>query len=197
MTHIDRSRDALIIVDVQNDFCPGGALAVPGGDEVVAVANRLIPRFATVVFTRDWHPPDHCSFDPHPQFMDASWPQHCIAGTPGAELHPGLEVPERALIVDKATERGTDAYSGFDGTKLASELRRRGCTRVFVMGLATDYCVQATALDALHEGFAAVLVVDGARGVDVPPGSSRRAIEEMVAAGVELVESEDVEQGPG
>jgi len=181
--------DALIVVDVQNDFCPGGSLAVSGGDEVVPVANRLAPCFATVVYTRDWHPADHCSFDPQPSYSDGSWPAHCVAGTPGAELHPDLVLPPGALVVSKATEPGTDAYSGFAGTELAATLRVRGCERVFVMGLATDYCVQATALDALREGFVTFLVEDGVRAVDVPPGSGAQAVAELRRAGVEVVSS--------
>lgn len=175
--------DALIVVDVQNDFCPGGAMAVNNGDAVVPVLNNLMPRFGTVAFTRDWHPPNHCSFSENPQYVDGSWPPHCIADSPGAQFHPDLKVPEDAIVVNKATERDAEAYGGFDGTALEEQLRQRGVDRVFVGGLATDYCVKATVLEAIERGFRTVLIQDACRAVDVPQGSGASAISEMAQAG--------------
>ncbi len=183
-------RDALIVVDLQRDFCPGGALAVPGGDEIIPVVNSLIPLFKTVVFTRDWHPPDHISFSPNPRFTDGSWPVHCVAGTPGAEFHPDLKIPPHAIIVSKATERDREAYSGFEGTELDRILKERGIKRIFVCGLATDYCVKNTALDGVRLGYEVYLIEDGVRGVDAPPGNLKRALEEMKKAGVKFLRSE-------
>lgn len=180
-------KDGLIVVDVQNDFCPGGALAVTEGDQVVPVINRLLPRFQTRVFTRDWHPENHCSFSDAPEMKDGSWPVHCVAGTEGAAFHPGLDVPEDARIVNKATAPGAEAYSGFDGTGLARYLRDRGVERVVVAGLATDYCVKNTVLDALANGFETVVVADAVRGVDLPPGSAGEALAEMRDAGARIV----------
>jgi nicotinamidase/pyrazinamidase len=188
-----RDGDALIAVDVQNDFLPGGSLAVSDGDRVVPVLNALIPRFRTRVFTRDWHPAKHVSFSDDPEFVDKSWPAHCVQDTPGAEFHQDLEVPDDAIIVSKATDPAKDAYSAFEGTGLADDLRERGVNRVVIGGLATDYCVKATALDAVREGFEAVVVLDACRGVDVPPGTAQAAVEEMKAAGALVIDSGDVE----
>jgi len=175
--------DALIIVDVQNDFLPGGALAVPGGDAVVPALNRYVEGFdhrgLPVFATRDWHPRAHCSF----RERGGPWPPHCIAGTPGAEIAPGLNLPQGARLISKATRAEADAYSGFQGTDLASQLRQLHCTRVFIGGLATDYCVRASALDALAEGFEVVVLEDAVRAVDVHPGDGRRALEEMLSRG--------------
>lgn len=182
-------RDALIVVDVQNDFCPGGALAVNDGDEVVPVINRLLPRFQTRVFTRDWHPENHCSFSDDPQMRDGSWPVHCVAGTEGAAFHDDLTVPDDAHVVSKATSADAEAYSGFDGTTLADYLRARGVERVVVTGLATDYCVKNTVLDALGDGFETLVVADAIRGVDLPPGSADDAIAEMERAGAQMTHS--------
>jgi nicotinamidase/pyrazinamidase len=188
-----RDSDALIAVDVQNDFIPGGSLAVNEGDRVVPALNMLIPKFRTRVFTRDWHPENHVSFSDDPQFVDKSWPAHCVQGTPGAEFHKDLEVPDDAIIVSKATDPDQDAYSAFEGTGLADTLHERGIKRVMVGGLATDYCVKATALDAIREGFEAVVVLDACRGVDVPPGTAKAAVEEMKAAGAKVIYSGDIE----
>lgn len=183
-----RPSDALIVVDMQVDFMPGGALPVPGGDEVVDRVNEYVELFtragATVVFTRDWHPPNHVSF----KTRGGPWPPHCVQGTPGASFHPKLRVPTDALIVSKATDPDREAYSGFEGTELDAELRRRGVRRVFVCGVATDYCVKATALDAARLGYQVFLLADAVRGVNVPPNSVQRAIEEMLDAGVVLIE---------
>lgn len=163
--------DALIVVDLQNDFCPGGALAVAEGDRVAPVLNRLLPRFGTVVATQDWHPADHCSF----AARGGEWPAHCVAGTPGAELHPALARDGLDLVVRKATTAGRDAYSGFDGTDLAARLRERGVRRVFVGGLALDYCVDATARDAARAGFATYVIRDATRAVFPEQGAAKEA----------------------
>jgi len=183
-----RPFDALVVVDMQVDFMPGGALPVPGGDEIVGRVNEYVELFtkagATVVFTRDWHPPNHVSF----KTRGGPWPPHCVQNTPGASFHPGLRVPREALVVSKATDPDREAYSGFEGTELDAELRRRGVRRVFVCGVATDYCVKATALDAVRLGYQVFLLADAVRGVNVPPNSVQRALEEMLDAGVVLVE---------
>jgi nicotinamidase/pyrazinamidase len=186
---IDPRTDALIVVDVQRDFCPGGALAVPRGDEVVPVVNRLLALTDWLaVATRDWHPGDHCSF----AAQGGIWPPHCVAGTKGASFHPDLDVGRIRTVVSKATTRDAEAYSGFQGTDLAATLSARGIRRVFVCGLATDYCVKATALDARRAGFEVVVVADGIRGVEVRPGDCRSAIDELKASGVLLAASSEV-----
>jgi nicotinamidase/pyrazinamidase len=173
--------EALLIVDFQNDFTPGGALAVDGGDAVAPRLNELAadPRFELVVATRDWHPADHGSFTQ----QGGIWPAHCVQGTPGAELHDALDRTRIDVVVDKGQDPGTEGYSGFEATGLESLLRSRGVERVTIGGLATDYCVKNTALDALRLGFA--VTVDGAavRGVEVAPGDSQRALDEVRAAG--------------
>jgi len=184
--------DALIVVDVQRDFCPGGALAVADGDAVVPVINRLTPLFTRCVFTRDWHPANHCSFSEDPQWRDGSWPSHCVQDTPGAEFHPDLRIPNDALIISKAARSDAEAYSAFDGTGLDAELRGMGVRRVFVCGLATDYCVKATALDAADKAFDVVVIDDACRSVDYPPGSAAQAMDEMQGAGVVVCASGDV-----
>jgi len=184
--------DALLVVDVQNDFCPGGALAVTEGDAIVPVINQLVDKFCVRAFTRDWHPADHCSFAVAPQFLDGSWPTHCVRDTAGAAFHPGLAVPENAVVVSKATERERDAYSGFDGTNLEDQLHEVDVQRVFVLGLATDYCVKATALDALAAGFDTYVLSDACRAVDNPPGTGAAALLEMENAGVVCINSVDV-----
>ena len=173
--------EALIIVDFQNDFTPGGALAVSEGDAIAERVNELAadPRFDLVVATRDWHPPDHGSFEPH----GGPWPVHCVQDTPGAELHPALDRARLDVIVDKGQDPETEGYSGFDATGLERLLRERGIDRVTIVGLATDYCVKNTALDALRHGFEVVLDSAGVRGVDVEPGDSERALDEVREAG--------------
>ncbi len=172
---------ALILVDFQNDFTPGGALGVEGGDEVSARLNELAIAggFDLVVATRDWHPPDHDSF--HPQ--GGTWPEHAVAQTPGAELHPALDRTRIDLVVDKGTESGTDGYSAFDGTDLAETLRHHDVDEVVVAGLATDYCVKHTALDALDAGFAVTVEAAATRPVEREPGDGERALQEIRDAG--------------
>jgi nicotinamidase-related amidase len=173
--------EALVVVDYQNDFNPGGALAVAGGDEIAGRINALAAsdRFGLVVATRDWHPPDHSSFAE----QGGPWPAHCVAGSTGAELHPGLDTANVDVVVDKGRDRGTEGYSGFQGTDLAELLRERGVDHVTVVGLATDYCVKNTALDALREGFRVTVDSTAARGVEVREGDSERALAEVRAAG--------------
>ena len=170
-----------MIIDFQNDFAPGGALAVPQGDEIAARLHELIDtgRFDLVVATRDWHPPEHGSF----AAKGGPWPPHCVAGSAGAELHPSLDASRVDIVLDKGTDPGTEGYSGFDGTDLADLLRRRGIDRITVAGLATDYCVRATALDALGEGFEVTVDTAGSRGIEKEPGDVERALAEVRAAG--------------
>lgn len=175
--------DALILVDVQRDFLPGGRLAVPHGDEVVPALNRYVAVFRGLTFpvvaTRDWHPADHCSF----AALGGPWPPHCVAGTDGARFAPLLDLPCEAHIVSKATAREKDAYSGFEGTDLDAWLRQSGVMRVFVGGLATDYCVLNTVRDAIGLDYVAFLLTDAVRAVDVQVGDGERAIAEMRALG--------------
>jgi nicotinamidase/pyrazinamidase len=186
---VDARTDALIVVDVQNDFCPGGALPVPRGDQVVTPINRILGLTGWLtVATRDWHPPDHCSFKP----QGGIWPVHCVAGTRGAAFHPGLDGMKIRQIISKATSKDAEAYSGFQGTELAGLLRGQGIQRVLVCGLATDYCVKATALDAREAGLDVVVLEDAIRGVEVQPGDCARAMREMAAAGIQFAKTTDL-----
>ncbi len=186
---VDPHTDALIVVDVQRDFCPGGALAVPEGDAVVPVVNRLLRLTGWLtVATRDWHPTRHCSFTG----QGGPWPAHCVADSAGADFHPGLDQAAVRQVISKATTTSKDAYSGFQGTDLARVLQDHGIRRVFVCGLATDYCVKATALDARQHGFETAVVADAIRGVDVRPGDCAAALAAMESAGVTLVQSADL-----
>jgi nicotinamidase/pyrazinamidase len=180
--------DALIVVDVQHDFLPGGALAVATGGRIFAPIDALAPRFRRVYATRDWHPLDHSSYA---QF-GGPWPVHCVAGTRGAAFDARLDPKKIDVVIDKGVDRATDGYSGFVATQLAGDLRLHGVRRVFVCGLATDYCVKATALDAHAAGFATVVVADASAAVDVEPGDEARALEELRAAGIDVVQSEDI-----
>ncbi len=203
--------NCLIHVDLQCDFMPGGALAVAEGDQLVPVANRLMPLFDVVAATQDWHPAGHQSFasehpgkspgdaielDGLPQVL---WPDHCVQGTSGARLHEGLAASEITEIIQKGTNRRVDSYSGFfdnaqrQATGLEDWLKGQGVTEVAVMGLATDYCVKFTALDAVRLGFATTLIADGCRGVELQPGDIASAIDEMKSAGVQIVTSDQVE----
>jgi len=201
---------ALILVDIQNDFLPGGALAVPNGDVIVPIANRLQAAFPLVVATQDWHPANHGSFAAnHPgkkvfEQIDLNglpqtlWPMHCVQGSPGAELAPGLERKRIAKIFPKGTDVGIDSYSGlFDNghrrsTGLGEWLQGKGVTEVFVCGLATDFCVKFTALDAAQSGFKTYFIEDASRGVNLQPDDVKNAIAEMNRAGIATVQSADV-----
>ncbi len=174
--------DGLVVVDVQNDFCPGGALAVPEGDEVVAPINVLAAATPFVVATRDWHPPDHGSFEE----QGGVWPVHCVQGTLGAELHPDLDRTHLDLVIDKGQDPGTDGYSAFDATGLAEILRTRGVGRVHLAGLALDVCVRASALDARRAGFDVVLHSGATRAVELTAGDGERALDELRTAGVSV-----------
>jgi nicotinamidase/pyrazinamidase len=195
---------ALILVDIQNDFLPGGALAVAGGDEIASPANRLMEDFEIVVATQDWHPPDHGSFaanhlgkevyesiDLHglPQTL---WPVHCVRDTSGAEFAPGLDVRRITRVFQKGTRPEVDSYSGFHdnghrhSTGMADWLREQGVTQLTVCGLATDYCVKFTALDAVSEGFQVTLALAASRGVNLMAGDVDKAVEEMRGAGVDI-----------
>lgn len=202
---------ALILVDIQNDFLPGGALPVPNGDQVIPIANLLAPRFGLVVATQDWHPPSHVSFAVnHPGrkpgdviYIDGLkqvlWPVHCVQNTPGAQFPPPLDTSRIARVFrSKGADPGVDSYSGFfdnarkHATGLEAFLRKAGVESVYLLGLATDYCVQATALDARSLGFHTLVVEDGCRAVDLKPGDGRRAIERMLSAGVRVVRSNEI-----
>lgn len=202
--------DALVLVDLQNDFCPGGALPVPEGDRVVPIANRLLGRFPLVVATQDWHPADHGSFaasHPGRQVGDVIelggvpqvlWPVHCVTGTPGAELHPDLDRSRIEQVFLKGTDREVDSYSGlFDNghrraTGLAEYLHAQDVEHIFLAGLATEYCVLFTALDAVQEGFRTSVILDACRGLDLHPGDVQRAIDQMRAQGVRIVSSSEL-----
>ena len=179
-----KAGDALVVVDVQRDFLPGGSLAVEAGDEVVPVLNeyqrRFLSRGLPIFATRDWHPTDHCSFVE----QGGRWPPHCVAGTRGAEFAAGLLLPAAAVVISKATLPKQEAYSAFAGGDLARRLRRAGVERLFVGGLATDYCVLETVRDGLAEGFAVVLLVDAVRAVSVDDGA--RAVAQMCDLGAGL-----------
>lgn len=198
---------ALMLVDIQNDFLPGGALAVPAGHEVVAVANRLMDCFPLIVATQDWHPPDHGSFvSQHPDRQAGDviqlngipqivWPDHCVQGTWGAEFAPGFSVERAHRVFHKGLDRDIDSYSGFfDNRRLRSTglgefLRERGATEIAIAGLATDYCVRFSVLDAIQLGFRVRVIRDGCRGVDLQPGDSARSLQEMQDVGARLVTS--------
>jgi nicotinamidase/pyrazinamidase len=181
--------DALVIVDVQNDFCPGGALAVSKGDEVVPVLNRWIEAAETagipIFASRDWHPSNHISF----KERGGPWPPHCIQNTFGAAFHPDLKLPPHAEVISKAETSDVDSYSAFGGTDLSDRLREAGVQRVWIGGLAQDYCVRATALDAIKEGFEVHLIVSATRAVNVKPDDGQHAIDEIQRAGGILEEA--------
>jgi nicotinamidase/pyrazinamidase len=179
---------ALLIIDFQNDFTSGGALEVSGGDEIAEPVKRLAEEFEHVFATRDWHPPDHASFETE----GGPWPVHCVQGTHGAELHPAMRDIEVDEIVDVGATREDEGYSGFEKSKLADLLREREVDEVVVVGLATDYCVRASAIDACRDGFDTTVVTDAIRAVDVDPGDGERALEDMKRAGAKLATSRDL-----
>ena len=179
---------ALLIIDFQNDFTSGGALAVPGGDEIAGPVKRLADQFDHVFATRDWHPPDHASFATE----GGPWPVHCVQGTHGAELHPGMRDVEVEAIVDVGVETDDEGYSGFEKSRLADLLHEAGVDEVAVVGLATDYCVRASAIDACREGFDTTVVTDAIRAVEVNPGDGERALEAMKRAGAGLETSHEL-----
>lgn len=204
------TQNALILVDLQNDFCPGGSLAVKSGDEVIQVANQLMPHFATVIATKDWHPAEHLSFAAnHPnhqvgdrvelnQSQQILWPIHCVAETKGAEFHANLETKALTKIIHKGTNKFIDSYSAFfdnchlRATGLHEYLQSLGIRHIVIMGLATDYCVKYTVLDACMLGLTVSVVIDGCRGVDLAEGDSERAFQEMQAVGAKLIYAADL-----
>ena len=203
--------DALLVVDVQNDFCPGGALAVPDGDAVVSVINRITRAFPIVVATQDWHPEGHISFASRHKGKkpfevieiqgteQVLWPDHCVEGTPGADFHQRLDATAVRFVLRKGANREVDSYSAFvendrkTTTGLAGLLRELGVERVFVSGLATDVCVRATALDGREAGFHVAVLEDACRAVDVPPGNLNRALEEMLVQGVFILHTDELQ----
>jgi nicotinamidase/pyrazinamidase len=188
-TYQVQADDALIVVDVQHDFLPGGALGVAEGERIFDPIDDLAPRFARVYATRDWHPADHSSFAQH----GGPWPVHCVAGSHGAAFDERLDLANVDVVVDKGTDRETDGYSGFAATTLDRDLREHGVRRLFVCGLATDYCVKATALDAKAAGFDVVVLEDAAAAVNVDPGDEVRALDELRSAGVAVARSAEVQ----
>ena len=189
---MSESRQALIVVDVQNDFCPGGTLAVAHGDDVIEPLNKLIDEFlergAPVYKSRDWHP----STTKHFAAYGGTWPVHCVQNTRGAEFHPALRDDPRIKVISKGLGN-TDGYSAFDDTELGSELNNAGIHEVIVGGLATDYCVKQTVLDALKQGYKVKAIEDAMRPVELKPGDGERAIEEMRAAGAEIISTDDAD----
>jgi len=179
--------DVLLVTDIQNDFLPGGSLAVAGSDEVVPVLNRYIDAFVAqglpVYATRDWHPPGHCSF--HEQ--GGPWPVHCVQGTPGAAFAAALKLPPDTTVISKATLQNEEAYSSFHGTDLAGHLRADGIRRLFIGGLTTDYCVLNSVKDACRLGYEVFVLADAIRAVNVQPGDGQRAEEEMASVGARRI----------
>ncbi|AFK22387.1 nicotinamidase [Pyrococcus sp. ST04] len=177
--------EALIVVDMQRDFMPGGALPVPDGDKIIPKVNEYIKKFkekgALIVATRDWHPENHISF----KERGGPWPRHCVQNTQGAEFV--VDLPEDAIIISKATDPDKEAYSGFEGTNLAEILKEKGVKRVYICGVATEYCVRATALDALKYGFEVYLLKDAVKGIT--PEGEEKALKEMEEKGVKIVEN--------
>jgi nicotinamidase/pyrazinamidase len=184
--------DALIIADIQNDFLPGGALSIRDGDQIVPILNEYAKIFkafnATVIASRDWHPANHMSFIA----QGGSWPPHCVQNTEGAQFSPNLKLPEGTLIVSKATDPAKEAYSAFDGTELGEMLQLKGIQRIFIGGVATDYCVVNSVLDARRLGFEVLVLADATCGIDVKPGDVDRAFETMHDSGAEEITLEDL-----
>jgi nicotinamidase/pyrazinamidase len=207
---MEEKKKALLIVDVQNDFCPGGALAIPAGDTVVPVINRIQPAFDTIVATQDWHPPDHISFSVnHPDtrpydvitvngIAQVLWPVHCVSGTMGADFHPALETQRFQLILRKGMNPGLDSYSVFlendkkTRTGLDGYLRSLEIKKILLCGLATDFCVFYSARDAVTFGFETEVVMDACRGVDVPAGNIEAAVRQMKSLGVTFISSTEL-----
>jgi nicotinamidase/pyrazinamidase len=178
-----KRNDALIVVDIQNCFCPGGELPVKEGDKIIPIINRYIHKFqkagAKIIATRDWHPPDHKSFKEY----GGIWPPHCLKGSKGAEFRSDLKLPQGTTVISTGDEASVEGYSGFDHTDLERKLKEDGVDRVFVGGLATDYCVKYTVLDAVEKSFETILLIDAIKGVNREPGDAERAVGEMVKKG--------------
>ena len=192
--YILKNSDALLITDIQKDFLPGGALPIENGDEIIPVLNDCIQRFeaakAHVVASRDWHPSNHISF----KTQGGQWPPHCVQETSGAKFSPDLKLPPHTLVISKATNPQVEAYSAFDGTSLAHDLKTMGVKRVFVGGLATDYCVVNTVVDARKLGFETVVLIDAILGINLEPGDVDRAIETMIESGAQQATAADFQE---
>lgn len=186
------SKSALLVTDIQNDFCPGGSLGVPGGDAIIPLVNEYVRFFhrqgVHVIASRDWHPPGHCSF----KEQGGPWPVHCVQGSWGGQFHPNLVLSPGTIIISKATDPKREAYSAFEGTPLEERLRELGADMLFVTGIATDYCVRNTVLDARKLGFRVVVLEDAIRGIDATPGDCDKAIREMRAAGAIFAKARDL-----
>jgi len=189
--------DALSVTDMQNDFLPGGALGVPGGDKIIPYVNRTIELFKKsdlpIFFTRDWHPPDHCSF----KDQGGPWPPHCVQNTAGAEFSSELNIPEGSTVISKGSEKNSEQYSTLggrdaDGNTESSLMKKSGIRRIFIAGLATDYCVLNSVKDALAEGYEVYVLTDAIRAVDVNRGDGERALEEMIRAGAKTITSKEL-----
>lgn len=180
---------ALFVINLQNDFCTGGTLEQIEGETIIPAINDLIPQFEIIIYTRDWHPENHCSFASEPKFTENSWPVHCVANTHGADFHPELSFNLNAVIIDKGTGSCQESYSGFQDTSLAKNLRKLGIDTVVITGLTVEYSVKATALDALKEGFTVYLVEDAVKGVDIPAGTLGQAMAEMKQAGIQFIQA--------
>lgn len=191
-TYVLTNSDALLVTDIQNDFLPGGALPVANGDQIIPVINEYIQRFeaanASILASRDWHPPNHMSF----KTQGGPWPPHCVQNTKGADFSPNLKLPKNTVIISKATNPKHEAYSAFDGTSLAKELETRGVKRLFISGLATDYCVFYTVLDARQLDFEAVVLMDATLGINVKPDDVDRAIKTMLEHGAQQATTENL-----
>lgn len=185
-------QDALLVVDVQNDFIPGGSLAVANGHLVVPVINRISDVFTTRVFTRDWHPANHISFSKEPHLVDKSWPAHCVQNTKGAEFHPDLLIRPEDRIVSLGDKPEEENYSGFHGTDLEEWLRRQGVRRICIGGLATEYCVFNTAMDGREAGFQVCVIEDAVAGVDIPEGRAAEALQILRENGILVVVSDEM-----
>jgi len=186
------SKSALHVTDIQNDFCPGGALGVPGADAIIPIVNDYIRFFHRqgfpVIASRDWHPPNHCSF----KEQSGIWPVHCVQGSWGGQFHPKLVLAPGAIIISKATDPKREAYSAFEGTPLDERLRDLGTETLFVIGVATDYCVRNTVLDACKLGYRVVVLEDAIRGIDATPGDCERAMHDMCAVGAITAKARDL-----
>lgn len=182
--------DALIVVDMQLDFCPGGALPVPEGDKIIPNLNRYIQLFEEenlpIILTRDWHPKDHMSF----KDQGGLWPKHCVKNTEGAKFHPGLKLSKKMVVISKATKKNQEAYSGFKNTDLKKILKKRKIKRLFIGGLATEYCVKETILDALNHNFTTFFLKDASKGLNLK--ESERATEEMLRHGAIVINLDDL-----
>jgi nicotinamidase/pyrazinamidase len=183
---------ALFVINLQNDFCTGGAVEQIEGETIIPAINDLIPQFEIIIYTRDWHPENHISFSNEPKFTGRSWPVHCVANSHGADFHPELSFNLNAVIIDKGTDPSQESGSGFQDTNLAKNLRKLGIDTIIITGLTVEYSVKDTALDALQEGFAVYLVEDAVKGLGNTPGTTTQTMSDMQQAGVRLIKASEV-----